>query len=66
MKDFGMILIYSIALFIAVKFFWKWATGGFNNIAVWEWVNRGFSFVIGLSVALIVVVLVIKLVSGEG
>lgn len=66
MKDFGMILIYSIALFIAVKFFWKWATGGFNNIAVWERVNRGFSFGIGLSVALIVVVLVIKLVSGEG
>ena len=66
MKDFGTIFIYSIALFIAVKFFWKWATGGFNNIAVREWVNRGFSFGIGLSVALIVVVLVIKLVSGEG
>ena len=66
MKDFGTIFIYSIALFIAVKFFWKWATGRFNNIAVWEWVNRGFSFGIGVSVALIVVVLVIMLVSGEG
>lgn len=64
MKDFGIILIYSVALFIAVKFFWQWATGGFNNIAVWEWMSRGFSFGIGLAVAFMVVAMVLKLVSG--
>lgn len=65
MKDFGMILVYSVALFIAVKFFWQWATGGFNNIAVWEWMSRGFSFGIGLAVAFMVVAMVLKLVSGD-
>jgi len=65
-KDFGMILVYSAALFVAVKFFWQWATGGFNNIAVWEWMSRGFSFGIGLAAAFMVVAMVIKLVSGEG
>lgn len=60
-----MILVYSVALFIAVKFFWQWATGGFNNIAVWEWMSRGFSFGIGLAVAFMVVAMVLKLVSGD-
>lgn len=63
MKDFGTVFVYSIALFFAVKFLWNWVTGGFNNDAVMEWINRGFSFGIGLAIAFLVVFLIIKLVS---
>lgn len=66
MKDFGLILIYSIALFIAVKFFWKWLTGGFNSAGVWEWINRGFAFGLGFLIAVLVVILVTKAVTGIG
>ena len=64
MKDFGIVLIYSVALFIAVKFFWKWVTGGFNSIAVWEWINRGFSFALGMVAAFVIITMIIKLFDG--
>lgn len=64
-KDFLICILLGTALFFAVKFFWKWVNGGFNNIAVMEWMNRGFSFGIGFSVSIIVVILVFKLVAGD-
>ena len=64
-KDFLICVLLSMALFFAVKFIWKWVNGGFNTIAVTEWINRGFSFGIGFSISIIVVVLVFKLVAGN-
>lgn len=64
-KDFLICILLSMALFFAVKFVWKWANGGFNNVAVMEWMNRGFSFGVGLSVSIIVVILVFKWVTGD-
>lgn len=64
-KDFLICILLSMALFFAVKFIWKWVNGGFNTIAVMEWMNRGFSFGIGFSVSIIVVILVFKLVTGD-
>ncbi|TCB71594.1 hypothetical protein E0H88_04000 [Acinetobacter sp. ANC 4216] len=64
-KDFLICILLGTALFFAVKFIWRWATGGFNNIAVMEWMNRGFSFGIGFSISIIVVILVFKLVAGD-
>ncbi|EPR82918.1 hypothetical protein L289_2643 [Acinetobacter gerneri DSM 14967 = CIP 107464 = MTCC 9824] len=39
--------------------------GGFNNIAVREWLNRGFLFGLGFSIALVTVILVFKLIAGN-
>jgi hypothetical protein len=64
-KDFLICLLLSIFVFFAIKFFWKWVSGGFNNIAVWEWMNRGFSFGLGMCAAFLVVLLVFKLVAGN-
>ena len=64
-KDFLICLLLSIFVFFAIKFFWKWANGGFNNIAVWEWMNRGFSFGLGMCAAFLVVLLVFKLIAGN-
>ncbi|WP_374527726.1 hypothetical protein [Acinetobacter sp.] len=64
-KDFLLCLLLSAFLFFAVKFFWKWANGGFNNVGVMEWMNRGFSFGLGFMAALCVVILIFKLVAGE-
>lgn len=65
-KDFLICLLLSVFVLFAIKFFWRWANGGFNNIAVWEWMNRGFSFGLGLCSALLVVILIFKLITGEG
>ena len=48
-KDFLICVVLSAFLFFAVKFFWKCANGGFNNVGVMEWMNRGFSFGLGLA-----------------
>lgn len=64
-KDFLICVVLSAFLFFAVKFFWKWANGGFNNAGVMEWMNRGFSFGLGLTASFFVVLLVFKLVAGE-
>ena len=64
-KDFLICILLSVVLLFAVKFLWKWANGGFNSIAVMEWMNRGFLFGIGFSVSIIVVILVFKLVAGD-
>lgn len=64
-KDFLICLLLSVFVLFAVKFFWKWANGGFNNGAVWEWVNRGFSFGLGFFASLILVILIFKLVAGD-
>ena len=63
-KDFLICILLSFAVMFAAKFAWKWFNGGFNTIAVVEWMNRGFSFGIGLSISFIVVILVFKLVAG--
>ncbi|MCW8041287.1 hypothetical protein [Acinetobacter entericus] len=63
-KDFLICLLLSVFVFFAIKFFWKWASGGFNNGAVWEWMNRGFSFGLGFFASLILVILIFKLVVG--
>ncbi|RZG63796.1 hypothetical protein EXE25_18475 [Acinetobacter bouvetii] len=63
-KDFLICLLLSVFVLFAVKFFWKWASGGFNNGAVWEWMNRGFSFGLGFFASLILVILIFKLVVG--
>ena len=64
-KDFLLCLLLSAFVFFAIKFFWKWVNGGFNNGAVREWMNRGFSFGLGFCAAMVVVILVIKLISGD-
>lgn len=64
-KDFLICVVLSAFLFFAVKFFWKWVNGGFNNAGVMEWMNRGFSFGLGLVASFFVVLLVFKLVAGE-
>ena len=64
-KDFLLCVLISAFLFFAVKFFWKWVNGGFNNVGVMEWMNRGFSFGIGFCSALVVVALVLKLLQGD-
>jgi len=64
-KDFLICVVLSAFLFFAVKFFWKWVNGGFNSVAVMEWMNRGFSFGLGLAASFFVVLLVFKLVAGE-
>ncbi|MDQ9059228.1 hypothetical protein RFI36_04780 [Acinetobacter gerneri] len=64
-KDFLICLLLSTFVFFAVKFFWKWVNGGFNNIAVREWLNRGFLFGLGFSIALVTVILVFKLIAGN-
>lgn len=64
-KDFLICMLLSTFVFFAVRFFWKWVSGGFNNIVVMEWMSRGFSFGLGLSASFIVVILVFKLVAGD-
>ena len=64
-KDFLICILLSFFVMFAVNFAWKWVTGGFNNTAVMEWLNRGFLFGIGLSCAFIVVILVFKIVAGD-
>ena len=64
-KDFLICMLLSVFVFFAIKFFWRWVSGGFNNIAVWEWMNRGFSFGLGMCAAFLVVLLVFKLVAGN-
>lgn len=64
-KDFLICILLSFFVAFAVRFAWKWITGGFNNLAVMEWLDRGFSFGIGLSCAFIVVILVFKIVAGD-
>ena len=60
-KDFLICVLLSAFLFFAIRFFWKWLSGGFNNTAVMEWMSRGFSFGIGFCSAMVVVALVLKL-----
>jgi hypothetical protein len=64
-KDFLICVLISAFLFFAVKFFWKWVSGGFNNVGVMEWMNRGFSFGLGFMASLCVVILVFKLLAGD-
>ena len=45
-KDFLICVLLSAFLFFAIRFFWKWLSGGFNNTAVMEWMSRGFSFLL--------------------
>ena len=64
-KDFLICVVLSAFLFFAVKFFWKCANGGFNNVGVMEWMIRGFSFGLGLAASFFLVLLVFKLVAGD-
>jgi len=56
-----LILVLSLVLLFAVRFFWKLATGQFNSIVVLEWASRGFAFGLGLMTAFIVVILLLKM-----
>lgn len=63
-KDFLACIVFAFVLMFAVKFAWKWFNNGFNDVAVREWMNRGFLFGIGFSIALLTVIFVFK-VLGE-
>ncbi|WP_353174110.1 hypothetical protein [Acinetobacter rudis] len=41
-KDFLVCVVFAFVLMFAIKFAWKWFNNGFNDVAVREWLNRGF------------------------
>lgn len=62
-KDFLVCVVFAFVLMFAAKFAWKWLNNGFNDVAVREWLNRGFLFGLGFLIALLVVILVLKIIS---
>ncbi len=62
MKDFPMYVIYGTALFITIKYFWRWFNGELNNAAIIEWFGRGFFFGWGVITATLTVFLVVRLI----
>lgn len=62
-KDFLVCVVFAFVLMFAIKFAWKWFNNGFNDVAVREWLNRGFLFGLGFLIALLTVILVLKIIS---
>jgi len=62
-KDFLVCIVFAFVLMFAVKFLWKWLNNGFNDVAVREWLNRGFLFGLGFVIALLAVILILKIIS---
>ena len=61
-SDFLVAIIYSIAIFGAIKVCIAWLQGRINSPVAWEWFLRGFFMAWGVMTCLFVVLLVIKLV----
>ncbi len=62
--QYFLIFLASFAFYIAVRFFYKWLTGRFNNSAIIEWMNRGFSFGLGLMASFVVIAVIAYLLRG--
>lgn len=63
----GIVIATVTALLLfALNFFFKWVTGGFNNLAVWEWINRGFTFGLGLMASFGLAILILRLLPVKG
>lgn len=46
MKDFAVAIIYGAALFVSIKYAWRWYNGELSTPAIMEWFGRGF-FLLG-------------------
>ena len=42
MKDFAVAIIYGAALFVSIKYAWRWYNGELSTPAIMEWFGRGF------------------------
>ncbi|MDN8180441.1 hypothetical protein QZK00_12395 [Acinetobacter baumannii] len=62
--QYFLIFLASFAFYFAVRFFYKWFTGRFNNSAINEWMNRGFSFGLGLMASFVVIAVIVHLLRG--
>ena len=62
--QYFLIFLASFAFYIAIRFFYKWLTGRFNNSAIIEWMDRGFSFGLGLMASFVVIAVIVYLLRG--
>ena len=62
MKDFAIAIIYGTALFVSIKYAWRWYNGELSTPAILEWFGRGFFFAWGVIAATLTMFLVIRLI----
>ena len=62
MKDFAIAVIYGTALFVSIKYAWRWYNGELSTPAILEWFGRGFFFAWGVIAATLTMFLVIRLI----
>ncbi len=55
MKDFAVAIIYGAALFVSIKYAWRWYNGELSTPAIMEWFGRGFFFAWGVIAATLTV-----------
>ncbi|MFW6525923.1 hypothetical protein [Acinetobacter baumannii] len=63
MKDFAVAIIYGAALFVSIKYAWRWYNGELSTPAIKEWFGRGFFFAWGVIAATLTVFLIIRLIT---